>query len=309
MVSSTDLGPLTASPALPESCMQEYDTIYKIHTTPDGFYWLQGGALETSCFPSGYAALSEQYYSPASCPSGFTAACQSENAIADVTETVQICCPTQYDYSCQDTTSYEWEKTLGCVNRQSPSSTTTWTVVTISDGTTATRMSAGLEGGINAYSIQVRFQSSDFASTTSSSTGEFNAATASTASISESSSTTTTSISGNDNSNNDADQGAPISTGAAVGIAIGAFAGLVLIIGAVVLFARRQRRNKNLLPIPPQPVHEMAASDMQQQPPPPPQQTQYKYYQPVTPELHSTSAAVEMEATPSDESWEQRRYA
>lgn len=218
MVSSTDLGPLTASPALPESCMQEYDTIYKIHTTPDGFYWLQGGALETSCFPSGYAALSEQYYSPASCPSGFTAACQSENAIADVTETVQICCPTwafipclvtcprsfeprqerpllvvvpfgfairrrvvrwirelvhsQYDYSCQDTTSYEWEKTLGCVNRQSPSSTTTWTVVTISDGTTATRMSAGLEGGINAYSIQVRFQSSDFASTTSSSTGE-----------------------------------------------------------------------------------------------------------------------------------------
>lgn len=94
MGASTNLGPITTSQPFVESCEAESDTVYKIHTTPDGYYWLQGAPLESSCFPSGYAAASEQYYSPASCPSGYTPACQSSNAIGTVTETVRTCCPT-----------------------------------------------------------------------------------------------------------------------------------------------------------------------------------------------------------------------
>lgn len=92
-MSSTNLGPLTESEPLPSSCMAEYDRVYKIHST-DVWYWLQPGPISTSCFPSGYSASSEQYYSPGHCPSGFTPACSSSNAIGDVTETIHICCPT-----------------------------------------------------------------------------------------------------------------------------------------------------------------------------------------------------------------------
>lgn len=122
-----------------------------------------------------------------------------------------------------------------------------------------------------------------------------------TASIPSSGSSTSTSVNTNNNSGNGAESGVSSNTGAIVGIVIGAVAGLVLIIVAIVLFARRQRRNKNLALVPTQPMHEVIGDTPQQH-------IQYKYDQPPAPELHSTSAAVEMDATPTSEPWTQRRY-
>lgn len=76
----------------------------------------------------------------------------------------------EYDYSCQTTASYDWESTLGCVMPVDSSSTTIWTVTEISSGTTSTATSTGYYGGMNAYSIQVRFQATDLAAATTSQT-------------------------------------------------------------------------------------------------------------------------------------------
>lgn len=76
----------------------------------------------------------------------------------------------EYDYSCQTTASYDWESTLGCVMPVDSSSTTIWTVTEISSGSTSTVTSTGYYGGMNAYSIQVRFQATDLAAATTSQT-------------------------------------------------------------------------------------------------------------------------------------------
>ncbi|KAI0402873.1 hypothetical protein F4802DRAFT_574105, partial [Xylaria palmicola] len=49
---------------------------------------------QTTCYPGSYSALTQQYYSPGLCPSGFIAACQSTNRAGTVEETVLTCCPT-----------------------------------------------------------------------------------------------------------------------------------------------------------------------------------------------------------------------
>lgn len=163
-----NLGPITTSLALAEECTTDLDSVYKHRWGTDGWYWLQHGPQETTCFPSGYSALTSQYFSPANCPYGYTPACSSTYAIGTITETIQTCCPTEYDYQCQTKTSYPWHYTLGCTNDVSESEWTTWTVIDVSDKSSTITTSTGLEGGLNAFSIQVRFQSSDFVSTTSS---------------------------------------------------------------------------------------------------------------------------------------------
>ncbi|RYP20577.1 hypothetical protein DL765_002734 [Monosporascus sp. GIB2] len=250
MTTTKNLGPITTSLALPESCANELDTIYKIRTSPEGFYWLQHGPLRSTCYPSGYAALTSQYYSPASCPFGFTPACTSTNELADLTETVYTCCPTQYDYQCQTTSYYPWEETLGCVNAVTSSLTTEWTVVEISGERTASVRSVGHPGGLNAFSIQVRFQSSDFVSSTStiSSSGEPTTSRVSMRPAVETSS---------DSSNSNAEQSTGITAGAAVGISVGVFFALLSIVGVIFIFMRKRRRELDP-PQRPQPLlHEM----------------------------------------------------
>ena len=167
-MASWNLGPLTASQSLPESCAADLESVHKIRTTPEGYYWLQHGPLSSSCFPSGYSALTAQYYSPARCPYGYTPACGTTNAIGTVTETIQTCCPTQYEYKCQTDPTYEWESTLGCSDGVTEGASTTWIVEDITGGFAETTTSPGLQGGLNAFSIQVRWQSDDFATTTAS---------------------------------------------------------------------------------------------------------------------------------------------
>lgn len=163
------LGPITTSLALPEECTADLSSVYKYYWGQDGWYWLQHGPQQTTCFPSGYSALATQYFSPAGCPYGYTPACSTTYAIGTVaTETIQTCCPTEYDYQCQTEVSYPWQSTLGCTNRVSNSDSTTWTFVDVGQDSSVFTTSAGLQGGLNAFSIQVRFQSGDFVTTTSS---------------------------------------------------------------------------------------------------------------------------------------------
>lgn len=92
MVAGQNLGPLTTAAAtLPSTCADDLDQIYKINTPP-GYYLLQGPPEWGSCYPSAYAGVRSQYYSPAaSCPFGFTPARTSTNGES---ETVYTCCPT-----------------------------------------------------------------------------------------------------------------------------------------------------------------------------------------------------------------------
>lgn len=105
-------------------------------------------------------------------------------------------------------------------------------------------------------------------------------------------------------SSTNSNQSTAISTGAAVGIAIGALVGIALIIGAIVLFARKQRRNKNL-PRPPQelPAENVAMGGVKH--------TDHPDYQSFPTELYSQPSelyappVVEMDGN-STRSWGQR---
>ncbi|KAI1327698.1 hypothetical protein F5Y16DRAFT_398987 [Xylariaceae sp. FL0255] len=238
----TNLGPLPTTFELASSCMAELDTVYKVFTVETNFYYLlQGPVTATTCYPSGYAANTAQYYSPALCPTGFTSACQSLNQAGDVTETVVKCCPTQYNLQCNtDSASYPWQSTLGCTNPVNSASTTAWTVQQVSDSATDVTTSNGYIGGINAYSIEVRHQSSDFMSTSTTTTAT------------ESSSSTLTgggtsnsggSQSSSDRASNNKYSG--LSTGAIAGIAIGvALVAIIAIGGAIALMLKKRGANK-----------------------------------------------------------------
>ncbi|KAI0532835.1 hypothetical protein GGR58DRAFT_488849 [Xylaria digitata] len=246
----TNLGPLPTNFALASSCATSLDDIYKVYTSFDGWYYLlQGPVEQTSCYPSSYNGDSNQYYSPARCPTGFTSACQSKNVAGTVSETVVRCCPTHADFVCQLTASYGWEQTLGCVNPQS-STTTVWTVTQVSSGQTARTTYTNLIGGINAYQVQVGFQSTDFASSTTTSTSK-----SKTTSQTRPTTTHTTQIAAGSTSGSSSSTTTTtkkktsrkhgIGSGAIAGIVIGAIAGFLAIVALVWHQVRRRRRGQN----------------------------------------------------------------
>ncbi|ETS83550.1 hypothetical protein PFICI_05426 [Pestalotiopsis fici W106-1] len=239
MAGGQNLGALTTTAPLSSSCVDELDVVYKVHTTPEGYYYLLNGPLEpASCYPSGYAGITTQYYSPApACPSGFTSACGTVNAIGTVSETAYTCCPTEYDYTCQTNASYAWESTLGCVYPVDSSSSTAWTVVKISSGLTSTITSTGYAGGMNAYSIQVRFQASDLTTATSTSSQT----TPTTAAVTGTNNDSPSSTSEASSSSNG------LSTGAIAGIAVGVGLVGLAIIGAVAFLMIKKRKQKRVL--------------------------------------------------------------
>ncbi|KAK6068545.1 hypothetical protein SCUP234_11089 [Seiridium cupressi] len=142
--------------------------------------------------------------------------------------------------------SYEWESTLGCVSTVDTALSTTWTVMDIESGNTKSTTSVGYQGGMNAYSIQVRFQSSDLVTTMSSESGSetANAKTSvitptsigiSNPTLSASQSSTPTSAAASPPSGG-------LSAGAAAGIDVGSFALLLAIAGAVIFMINRRRK-------------------------------------------------------------------
>ncbi|RYP92468.1 hypothetical protein DL770_001414 [Monosporascus sp. CRB-9-2] len=243
MTTTKNLGPITTSLALPESCANELDTVYKIPR------------------PTNHTAL-------------HTAAVVLRwDLILNIGDR-------QYDYQCQTTSYYPWEETLGCFNAVTSSLTTTWTVVEISGEKTASVLSEGHPGGLNAFSIQVRFQSSDFASSTStiSLSAERPTSTVSTGLAAETS---------NDSSNSNAGQNTGNAAGAAVGITVGVFVALLAIVGAIFIFMRRRRRELNR-PQGPQPLmHEMGCD------------TETKFYEaPGKPVLDPRFPTYELDSRP-----------
>ncbi|KAI8944609.1 hypothetical protein F4801DRAFT_585248 [Xylaria longipes] len=248
-----NLGPLPTDFTIAANCASELDDKYLLHTSVDdrnAYYLLRGPLDQTTCYLSGYTANTEQYYSPGRCPTGFTAPCQSTNRAGTIEETVLTCCPTQGNYICQTDINHPWEMTQGCVSKFTATSVELIVSDVSSQVTSRVTATFGDGDAINAYSIQVRYQSTDFISTLSSSSPVISSIAI------ETHPPTNTPHNTNANVNR-----------AIPGIIVGAIAAFLIAIGAVFLLVRRRYRQRQ-----------------QQQPQSSPtQQTQYPYaysYQP-----------------------------
>ncbi|KAI0436746.1 hypothetical protein F4803DRAFT_566598 [Xylaria telfairii] len=243
----TNLGPLPTDFEESLGCARNLNDFYWVTITTNGYgYFIQGPVEQTSCFPSGYNGDNSQYYSPARCPIGFTTACSA----TELSETIVTCCPTcssapalilsiaapsQSEYKCELSSIFTWQSTLGCVMNLSTSQVLFVTVVTDGGGETyQTATTIAGTGGFNAYAVQVRHQSADFASTTTLSTP------ATSSIIVASLTPTTTPNTENDNNNNNNG----LSPGAAAGIAIGALAGGLIVVAIIWYLIRRNAQRQ-----------------------------------------------------------------
>jgi hypothetical protein len=71
----------------------EYYYTTSIPNSLEGWYLSQGPTDWRSCFPSGYEAKTDFYYSPGVCPSGYSIASSSVLSIGVSSETRATCCP------------------------------------------------------------------------------------------------------------------------------------------------------------------------------------------------------------------------
>lgn len=146
-------------------------------------------------------------------------------------------------YGCQSTSDfqYPWQSTLGCTII-SDSDYPFTTSIEVLDGTSSYASSRTFSGygGINAYSVAIRFQQSDI--TTSSST------TTTAVSVTSSSSTlpiATSSASSSGSSNSTTSSSginAGLSSGAAAGVGVAVAVVGILAVGASLYFLRRAKR-------------------------------------------------------------------
>ncbi|KAI0973666.1 hypothetical protein F4678DRAFT_425507 [Xylaria arbuscula] len=132
-------------------------------TTIQHQYHTLGENNTSLCYPPYYHVGTQFYYSPAMCPSGWYAACGNFGS-GTVPETRATCCP--LGYSCMDSTTDIWS-TLSCISSAQSS-----IFVTVPDNAYQVwSRVVELQPIINAGAINVRWQSSDFTtSTTPSST-------------------------------------------------------------------------------------------------------------------------------------------
>lgn len=149
---STTVFALTSTFTPPASCLQ---TFYHYAQVVGPMLEL-GPSNVPDCLPPNYQSSSDFYYSPGVCPSGYVKACSSSVVIGSLTETRATCCPS--NFNCQTQNILPWYTTLGCT--LSSSFVTTGPLVSSSDTIAET-----FSGGINAYSVQIRWQSTDFPST------------------------------------------------------------------------------------------------------------------------------------------------
>lgn len=276
--SQTNLGALTTTFTPPTSCPTGITAL----ATANNFYIFQGATDTANCLPTNYVGALNHYYSPGiDCPSGYTPACSSTASAGDVTETAYTCCPTLVyiyfcvcvlvvaessrheltpslvslttrwlSYGCQSTTSisYVWQSTLGCsiISDSDYPFTTSIEYVSGTESYATSRTFSGF-GGINAYSVQIRFQASDLetstTTTTSSASGSGSTTStatpgttaSSTAAASSSSSTATFAHSGG---------GGGLSTGATAGIAVACVVAGILAVAAGFWYYRKRAQKK-----------------------------------------------------------------
>lgn len=236
----------------PSTCTTATPQIYQIFTGRE--YRFEQGPLFTSgsnCFPGGYDAAPNGYYSPGFCPHGYTAACTRKDSQKTTlpVETALICCPTALRYICDGATG---QTPLGC--------TTSWTGAVAIIGVTV--MTNGVvsgpatvsesNGGIAAHSIQVRFRDGDIPVT--------KAGVISQPSITPEPKTGSRTISlpaqsASDTATSPASTGG-VSTATAVGIGVGSAVGALLIAGSIFLcvYLRWRKMKKGRRVPPPRPL-------------------------------------------------------
>ncbi|KAI1113267.1 hypothetical protein F5Y14DRAFT_418301 [Nemania sp. NC0429] len=258
---TTNLGPLPTDFEESLECARNLNQLYWVTITTNNFgYFIQGPVEQTSCFPSGYNGSRSQYYSPAQCPVGFTTACSATK----LSETIVTCCPTQSEYKCHSSSDFTWQSTLGCELAVSTGEVFFVTVVTDGGGKTSqSTTTIDGPGGFNAYAVQIRYQSTDFASTTALSTPTKSST------IAVPTTPTTTPKTENDNNTTNQDNG--LSPGAAAGIAIGAIAGVLIVVAIIWYLIRRnawrQKQNRQDRPIHHQPNYDLYSMKPSSYPP------------------------------------------
>ncbi|CAF9903463.1 MAG: hypothetical protein GOMPHAMPRED_000279 [Gomphillus americanus] len=156
--------PLTTIFTAPTSCFETITFGY-----PDGALRV---AYDPACIPSGEQTLERTYaFSPAlNCPSDYETVRDTTTVIGQATETRAICCPVldsisglsgyqfQYNYN---TDNRPWYTTLGCTLEL----TKTMYLDVLDNGTIVHAIFT--TGGVNAYSVQIAWQSSDLSTSSS----------------------------------------------------------------------------------------------------------------------------------------------
>ncbi|KAJ5094772.1 hypothetical protein N7456_010633 [Penicillium angulare] len=212
---NTLIGPLTTTFIPPSTCISD---IWVPNSTNQE--WLNLGPTSIDqCLPSGWGPSA--YYSPARCPSGYSA---HGISTAD-SETHAVCCPsyaeTTYVLRPQTSSKHPWYSTELCQTQ--PLSGTTTFPVTIDKGNGVTQTSTGIlgpDGLINAYGISIRWKDGDFPASTTATP-------------------TVTDLSGPSG-----DKANGLSGGAKAGIGVGVALGALLVIGIAVAFFLFQRRRR-----------------------------------------------------------------
>ncbi|KAI1079656.1 hypothetical protein F5B20DRAFT_543082 [Whalleya microplaca] len=218
-------GPLTTTFTPPNPCDTQATRIYQVSES-DQIIFAQGPVDLGSCWPNGYSSQATEYYSPGLCPSDFTPACNRTSMIGASTETIQTCCPTKYNYTCQSPGYTGWG---GCFWELPEVGWQLQSVYVVENGTTTVASNIISTGGdINALSVQVRFQSSDFSSMKPK----------------ETSSPTVPSTTSSAADTSDSGRGG-LSTGARAGIGVGVAVGALIISAlAVFMFLRKRGQRK-----------------------------------------------------------------
>ena len=176
-------------------------------------------------------------YSPALCPTSYYNARGSVTTRSTITETVMECCPDSFRAD---------PGTYSCVS-QIDTSLASIAYTYSSDGSQYTTITPVTGQGVNAHSIQVRYQSSDSAllfaasTTTSSSTPSENTSATSTASNSSSTSTPLATASPTPAPS----PNTGLSTGAKAGIAVGVILAAILAAVLIWLAVRARKRKSN----------------------------------------------------------------
>ncbi|CAI6254987.1 unnamed protein product [Periconia digitata] len=208
------------------------------------------------CYPPNYNPASTAYYSPAKCPSGYSAATGTTKIISEtLTETAEVCCPTIDLYRPQTTnnlnTQHPFLTTLLCEYIVRNQFLTTVTSSEVGQPTsTTTTWTMGF--AINAYAVLVKRNNLDFATKTSDSSTTISTSASRTPTSNENpnagpTSGTSTSIEPNNTNNNTQSS---LGTGASIGIGVGMGILIMgLLIAIVFLVLKRRKKNKELAAI------------------------------------------------------------
>ncbi|KAN0104895.1 hypothetical protein V8E51_010640 [Hyaloscypha variabilis] len=228
------VGSLTTTFTPPTSCLTSFSTTeWSTVATGVGFFFAGPFLTTSGCMPPNFQFTSTAYYSPGVCPDGYTSACTSLSSIGTVSETIVTCCPTSYACnSAPDLAAYPWQYTFGCQSLITAEDIFTSVVVVSGSVTLSSGPMTDDAGAVNALSVQVRYQATDFQSSTSTPTPT----------PTPTSPTTSASTSSTGGASSGGSHG--ISTGAAAGIGVGSAAVVILLAGAFIFVYTLGRRRR-----------------------------------------------------------------